>query len=183
MPLRLLNLFLTFIAFACCLSLPAKDITSIWFDDGKFLEESDSQRMTNGFGGRLDFTTDPNFLNDWRQRWSSVSAINHADGVYIVLFVAGNYDTEEQDAVYDLIVKQPDGSVCVNFTNLPAVKQPAIIFKHLVDAKPTLRLSPKFTIFQIDPPDPTGTYTVEVELRDRLKGTRVKLKKQLVVNK
>src|SRR5882724_10433463 len=106
MPLRLLNLFLTFIAFACCLSLPAKDITSLWFADGKFLEESDSQRMTNGFGGRLDFTTDPDFLNDWRQRWSSVSAINHADGVYIVLFVAGNYDTEDQDSVYDLSVKQ-----------------------------------------------------------------------------
>ncbi|HSY17532.1 MAG TPA: hypothetical protein VK815_04320 [Candidatus Acidoferrales bacterium] len=133
MPSCLLKLFL---AFACCLSLPAKDITSIWFDDGKFLEESDSQRMTNGFGGRLDFT-----------------------------------------------IKRPDGTVCNHFTNLPAVKQPLPIIKHLTDDKPTLRLSPKFVIFQIDPPDPVGTYTVEVELRDRLKGTRVKLKKQLLVNK
>ena len=61
MHLRLLRLFLTF-AMLSCLSLHAKDITSVWFADGKFLEESASQRMTNDFGGRLDFTDDPFFI-------------------------------------------------------------------------------------------------------------------------
>jgi hypothetical protein len=180
MPLRLLTCFL---AFACCIPLPAKDITSAWFADGKFLEESDSQRMTNGFGGRLDFTDDPDFLNTWHQHWSSVSTIKHPEGVYIVLFVAAKFDLEEQDSVYDLVIKRPDGVVCNSFTNLPAVKQPLLLIKNLPDPKPTLRLSPKFVVFQIDPPDPVGTYSVEVELRDRLKGTSVKLKKELLVNK
>jgi hypothetical protein len=165
------------------LSLQAKDITSAWFADGKFLEESDSQRMTNDFGGRLDFTDDPDFLNNWHQHWNSVATIKHPDGVYIVLFVAATFDLEAQDSVYDLTIKRPDGIVCNHFTNLPAVKQPLPIIKHLPDPKPTLRLSPKFVVFQIDPPDPAGIYIVEVELRDRLKGTSVKLKKELLVNK
>jgi len=183
MPFRPLKLFLALAVFTCCLSLPAKDVTSAWFADGKFLQESDSQRMTNDFGGRLDFTDDPDFLNNWHQHWNSVSTIKHPDGVYIVLFVAAKYDLEAQDSVYDLTVKKPDGSVCIHFTNLPAVKQPLLLIKHLPDPKPILRLSPKFTVFQIDPPDPVGTYNVEVELRDRLKGTSVKLKKELLVNK
>ena len=183
MPFRLSKLLLALATFTCCLSLPAKDITSAWFADGKFLEESDSQRMTNGFGGRLDFTTDPDFINTWRQHWNSVSTINRTNGVYIVLFVACKYEVEDQDSVYDLVIKRPDGSVCNSFTNLPAVKQHLTLATVLPDAKPTLKLSPKFVVFQIDPPDPTGTYTVEVELRDRLKGTRVKLKKELLVNK
>ncbi|MDR3460371.1 MAG: hypothetical protein P4N60_23325 [Verrucomicrobiae bacterium] len=181
--LSILGLFITFAAFACCLSLPAQDITSAWFAGGKFLAESDSQRMTNDFGGRLDFTADPDFLNGWRQHWNSISTIKHPQGAYIVLFVATKYDSEAQDCVYDLAIKKPDGSVCISFTNLPAVKQPLPPVKHLADAKPTLRLSPKFVVFQLDPPDPVGTYTVEVELRDRLHKTSVKLKKELLVNK
>ena len=183
MTLHPLRFFLIFTVLGLRLASHASDLTSAWFADGKFLEESDSQRMTNGFGGRLDFTDDAGFLNGWRTHWNSITSTKHVDGVYIVLFVACRYDDEPQDSVYDLTVKYPNGTVCLHSTNLPAVKQPLHLTQHLADAKPTLKLSPKFVAFQIDPPDPVGTYTVEVELRDRLKGASVKLKKELLVTK
>lgn len=182
MPLRLLRLFLVLVAMAC-VPLHAKDVTSAWFADGKFIEESVSQRMTNGFGGRLDFTDDPDFLNHWRTHWNSISSVKHLERVYIVLFVACNYDSEPQDAVYDITIKKPDGSVCNRFINCPAVKQRASPATGPHDAQPTLRLSPRFTIFQTDPPDPDGIYTVEVELRDQLRHSTLKLTKQLNVVK
>jgi hypothetical protein len=169
--------------FARCLSISAKDITSLWFADGKFLQESESQRMTNDFGGKLDFTDDADFLNDWRQQWNSVSSIKHSGGVCIVVFVATKYEMEAQDCVYDLMVTYPNGTVCLRSTNLPAVKQSFPPFTDPKALKPTLRLSPKFVAFQIDPPDPAGTYSVEVELRDRLRNKVVRLKKELMVAK
>lgn len=189
MPLRLSRLFLGFAAFAWAFSvvggfngsLHAKDVTSAWFADGKFFEESESQRMTNGFGGRLDFTDDPDFLQNWRTHWNSISSIKRLKSVGIVLFVACKYDAEEQDSVYDLTIKKPDGSVCICFTNLVAAKHHFYPTTGPHDPKPTLRLSPGFTIFKTDPPDPVGAYTVEVELRDRLRKTTLKLKKQLIV--
>jgi len=180
MPTRFLR-FIFGLATLACLSLPAKDVTSAWFDDGKFFEESASQRLTNGFGGRLDFTDDPNFILHWRTNWNSISCIKPLERVYIVLFVASDYDAEDQDVVYDIIIKFPDGSVCSHFTNQPAVKQKLNSATASPDAKPTLRLSRRSTIFQTDPPDPLGSYTVEVELRDRLRKTSVKLTKQLNV--
>jgi hypothetical protein len=166
-----------------CLSLPAKDVTSAWFDEGKFFEESASQRMTNGFGGRLDFTADPNFVFTWRTNWNSISSIKRLEPVYIVLFVAGSPNLKSQDIVYDITIKFPDGSVCSHFTNQPAVKPPLTTATAGQDAKPSLWLSRRSTVFQTDPPDPLGTYTVEVELRDRLRQTSVKLTKQLNVIK
>jgi len=166
-----------------CLSLPAKDVTSAWFAEGQFFEESASQRLTNGFGGRLDFTDDPNFILNWHTNWNSISSIKPLERVYIVIFVASNYDAEDQDVVYDITIKFPDGSVCSHFTNQPAVKQKLTTATGLPDAKPTLRLSRRSTIFYTDPPDPLGSYTVEVELRDRLRKTSVKLVKQLNVTK
>ena len=164
-----------------CLSLPAKDVTSAWFADGKFFEESESQRMTNDFGGRLDFTDDSDFLQNWRTQWKSISNIKHLKSVGIVLFVACKYEAEAQDSVYDITIKRPDGSNCICFTNLVAAKQHFYPATGSHDLKPTVRLSPRFTIFRTDPQDPIGTYTVEVELRDRLRKVSLKLKKQLFV--
>jgi len=182
MLIRLSRLLLGF-ALLASLALHAQDVTSAWFADGRFFEESASQRMTNGFGGRLDFTDDPNFILHWRTNWSSISSIKPLERVYIVLFVAGNHDAEDQDVVYDITIKFPDGSVCSHFTNQPAVKQKATPALGLPAAGPTLRLSRRSTVFYTDPPDPAGSYTVEVELRDRLRKTSVKLTKQLNVIK
>lgn len=170
--------------FLLGLSLPAKDVTSAWFVDGKFTEESDCQKMTNGFGGRLDFTDDPNFLNDWRKSWNSISAIKHGGGLYAVLFVVD--DTEaETNLVYDLTIMKPDNSPYISFTNLPALKSP-INLGHAsrpVPAPSILKLSPRFTIIQIDPQDPAGVYTVEAVLKSKAKQIQIKLKKQFTVYK
>ena len=166
-----------------CLSLQAEDVTSAWFADGKFFEESASQRMTNGFGGRLDFTDDPSFIIHWRTNWNSISSIKPLERVYIVVFVASNPDAEDQDVVYDITIKFPDGSVCSRFTNQPAIKQKFNPATAPANPKPALRPSRRSTIFYTDPPDPTGSYMVEVELRDRLRKTSVKLAKQLNVTK
>lgn len=165
--------------FVC--SLSAKDVTSAWFAEGKFFEESASQRMTNGFGRRLDFTDDPNFLINWQTNWNSISSIKRLERVYIVLFVADNSGAQAPTAVYDLTIKMPNGSVCAHFTNQPVLK-PILnpVLSH-ADLKPALRLNPHFTIFYTDPPDPIGPYVVEVELRDRLRKTSLKLSKQLNV--
>ena len=188
MPLRFLRLFLSFAVLAC-LSLHAKDITSAWFADGKFLEESASQRMTNDFGGRLDFTDDPFFILKWQTNWTSISSIKRLERVYIVLFVASKNDVGQQDVVYDITIKMPDGSVSSCFTNQPVVYQPLRAQPlHPTtdiqdDLKPVLRLNYRATVFYTDPPDPVGIYTVEVELRDRVRKTSVKLTKQLNITK
>ncbi len=188
MPLRHLRLLLSFAVLAC-LSLHAKDITSVWFADGKFLEESASQRMTNDFGGRLDFTDDPFFILKWQTNWTSISNIKRLERVYIVLFVASKNDVGQQDVVYDITIKMPDGSVSSYFTNQPVVYQPLRAQPlHPTtdiqdDLKPVLRLNYRATVFYTDPPDPVGIYTVEVELRDRVRKTSVKLTKQLNITK
>ena len=166
-----------------CLSLQAKDLTSDWFSNGKFIQESESQKMTNEFGGKLDFTDDANFLTGWREHWHSVSTINHTNGVYIVLFVASKFEAEEQDSTFDLTIKNPDGSTYACFTNLTAAKQHYYPATGPHNLGPVLGLSPRFTILQIDPQDPVGTYTVEAVLRDKLRKNELKLQKQLVVKK
>lgn len=175
--------FALILAAWTCFSLHARDVTSAWFADGKFFEESASQRMTNGFGGRLDFTDDPSFILHWRTNWNSISSIKPLERVYIVVFVAGNPDAEDQDVVYDITIKFPDGSVCSRFTNQPAVKQKFNPETAPDNPKPALRPSRRSTIFYTDLSDPTGSYTVEVELRDRLRKISVKLTKQLNVAK
>lgn len=181
MTLDWFRLSLVFALLACC-SLHAKEVTSAWFADGKFIEESESQRMTNGIGGRLDFTEDPDFLKNWRTHWNSVSSVKRLESVYIVLFIVCNYD-QEQHIAYDLTIKGPTGSVCVSFTNLAAAKQNAVPTTSTHVAEPTIRLGPRFTIFTTDPPDPAGIYTVEVVLHDRLRKTNLKLTKRLNVIK
>jgi hypothetical protein len=191
MPLRLLRLFLiiTAVGWGVCIagvfagSFPAKDVTTAWFANGKFIEESEGQRMTNGFGGRLDFTDDPFFILKWQTNWTSISSIKRLEPVYIVLFIADKNDKPEPGVVYDITIKFPNGMVCSRFTNQPVVIQKLSPMTGSPDLKPTLRLSGRATVFQTDPPDPTGIYTVEVELRDRLRKTSVTLTKQLNVIK
>jgi hypothetical protein len=191
MPLRLLKLFLGLSTFAWGISagtvfagtFPAKDVTTAWFADGKFIEESESQRMTNDFGGRLDFTDDPFFILKWQTNWTSISSIKRLEPVYIVLFIADKNDVPEPGVVYEITIKFPNGMVCSRFTNQPVVIQNISPMTRSPDLKPTLRLSGRATVFQTDLPDPTGMYTVEVELRDRLRKTSVTLTKQLNVIK
>jgi hypothetical protein len=172
-----------FLIFLLSVSLQAKDAMSNWFSNGRFIQESESQKMTNEFGGKLDFTDDANFLTDWREHWNSVSNINHTNGVYIVLFVASKFEVEEQDSTFDLTIKKPDGSIYACFTNLTAAKQHYYPATGPHELNAMLEPSSSFTILQIDPQDPVGIFTIEAVLQDKLRKNVVKLQKQLVVEK
>ena len=154
-------------------------MTAHWFTKGHFIEESESQRMTNGFGGRLDFTTDPDFLNHWRERWHPVSGIRHAGGLYVVLFLVSNPMAQE-DYTFDLTLKNPAGEISTLATNQVASKHPFILGDSPENVT-KLVLCPQFTAIQMDPPDPLGTYTVELLLRDNLTKKSLILRRQFTV--
>ena len=170
----------TLLLLFCALSTQAADISEKWFTHGRFIQESESQRTTNGLSARLDFTVDPNFLTDWRQNWTSVSTIKHDGGLIVVLFVATDPSVPE-DYSFDLRVLKPDGTIDSFSTNQVAVKHSGN-----PDSGPgQLHLEPchKFTEIDIDPPDPYGDYTVEVVLRDNATKKSLTLKKTFNVGK
>lgn len=169
----------TLLLLLFAVSVHAADISEKWFANGRFIEESDSQRTTNGMSARLDFTIDPNALTDWREKWTSVSSIKHDGGLIVVLFLATDPSVPE-DYSFDLRVLQPDGKVVNISTNQVAMKHTGNPGR---PSQVHLEPSNKVTEIDIDPADPYGVYTVEVVLRDNASKKSMTLRKSFTVEK
>ena len=161
------------------LSAQAADISEKWFAHGRFIEESESQRTTNGLTAKLDFTLDPNFLTNWRQNWTPVTTIKHTGGLLAALFIATDPSVPE-DYSFDLRVLEPNGTIVNISTNQVAIKHSGNLGG---PSQLHLEPSPKFTEIDIDPPDPYGVYIVEVVLRDNATKKSLTLRKSFTVEK
>jgi hypothetical protein len=167
-----------------CSSLHAADGFSQWFAHGRFIQESSSQKMTNGYGAKLDFTTESDFLNNWRTHWKSVSKIKHNAGIYIVVFFVNvnQIPHTDNDFTFDITIRKPDGSTYASMTNMRAPRYRGPATGPMTDSR-RLDLAPNFVTVQIQPKDPAGAYLVEAMVKDNLNRVSFRLEKQLTVER
>jgi len=160
--------------------LMAEDSVQDGFANGKFIQETESQKATNGFAGKLDITDDPNFFADWQKHWHPVSTFKHGDEFYIVVFVADR-PNGLMDSVYDLTIFNPEGKPYITRTNMVALKHP--LFPSSGPDSTYLKPSSRLVGLHLDPDDPVGEYKVHVVLKDKVTKTELNLEKKFTVEK
>lgn len=167
-----------------CSSLHAANGFSQWFANGRFIQESSSQKMTNGYGAKLDFTTEGDFLNNWRTHWKSVSKVKHNTGIYMVVFFVNvnAIPHADKDITFDITILKPNGSIYASFPDMAAPPYRGPITGPMTDSR-CLDLAPHFVAIQIQPKDPAGAYLVEAMVKDNIHRISFRLEKQLMVEK
>ena len=89
----------------------------------------------------------------------------------IILFVDPGTDSKGSvDVTYDMVIRKPDGSIYGEQKNAVGLKGKFVIPAH------DLQLAQERMGIRIDNQDPSGTYTVEVTVRDHIKKVDLPLK-------
>lgn len=149
-----------------------------WKDEvGSPVPESDSQKSVNGFGGLLVVTPD----KDWEEKWSTppetapefshTSAVERGGELFILTMFTNPQpdDSGVADVMMDIDVRRPDGSASTH-------AEGATCFKSVLGGSPqNIRLCGPVVGFVGEPSDPTGTWSVQITLRDNVRKVAIPL--------
>ncbi|MEI6494227.1 MAG: hypothetical protein WCO94_16905 [Verrucomicrobiota bacterium] len=156
-------------------SLHGEDSTA-WRRDGKPVDDTSNMKSKKGFGAQLFLTQSPKFFEDWNKPGTpNLNMLEKAQRnvpLYsIVLFVDPGTDSKGSvDVTYDMVIRKPDGSIYGEQKNAVGLKGRFVVPAH------DLQLAQERMGIQIDSQDPSGTYTVEVTVRDHIKKAELLLK-------
>src|SRR5688572_4980634 len=151
-----------------------------WNQNGNPISDSDSRRSTNGFGAMLLLIDDQKFFEDWQRpespKFKTVSIARRMVPIHAtILFAGAAVDSDGKAHVScDVKVLKPDGSVYGARERMIASKDP-------ISSATALFLATQRLVVRIEPKDPTGTYTVEAFVKDKIKNVELKLKQQFTV--
>jgi len=152
------------------------DDSTAWRKDGKPVADAPNMKSKNGFGAQLYLTQSTQFFEDWNKPGTPnlkvlEKARRNVPLFSAILFVDPGTDSKGSvDVTYDMVIRKPDGSVYGRQKNAVGLKG-----KHVVPAH-DLQLAQERMGIQIDSQDPSGTYTVEVTVRDHIKKVELLLK-------
>jgi len=166
-------------------SIPALAIAQdgIWKDRyGRPVPQTESRRTLNGLGGWVVVTPDA----DWEEKWARPSVVGPAfteakkvakgKQVFVLVFL-GNPEVGADgraDVTCDVDVTGPDGRSLVQ-RSIPCFQgTPGGARNSMYLSKPVLGITS-------EPSDPSGTWTVQVSLKDKLSGTALPLKTTFIV--
>ena len=171
--MKITILFLTAVLFGT--SLHGDDSTA-WRRDGKPVADTPYMKSKKGFGAQLHLTQSPQFFEDWNKPGTPnlktlEKAHRNVPLFSIILFVDPGTDSKGSvDVTYDMVIRKPDGSIYGEQKNAVGLKGKFVIPAH------DLQLAQERMGIRIDNQDPSGTYTVEVTVRDHIKKVDLPLK-------
>lgn len=145
--------------------------------------QTDHSKVKNDFGGYLVVTSNMN----WRQKWETdpetVPIFDEAKKikrgeklVVLTFFVNPKTDAKNNTNVLCSVeVIRPDKTISVNLKDISCLKGP------LKGSPDYIRLAPPIINFVGEKSDPTGTWVVNVSLKDVNRDTELKLKTNFVL--
>lgn len=150
--------------------------------DGALMPPTDARKAVDGFSAMVLVTPDM----DWRDKWETpvevIPEFREADRVarderlaILILFSNPAVIDGRADSVLDLRMTQPDGKVLVDMRDLEC-------FTGALQGDPAnVRLCATHLGYIADPDDPSGTWRLEVVVKDRQRGVEIPLKAQFEV--
>jgi hypothetical protein len=149
---------------------------SSWRKDGEPVADAPNMKSANGFGAQLFLTENAKFFEDWSKpetpKLTPLKTAHRNVPIFTaILFADPGLDAEgSADVTCDIIVRRPDGSIYGEQKDVIGWKG-----KYLVPAH-NLQLTQGRMGIRIEPQDPSGTFTVEVIVRDHIKKVELSLK-------
>ncbi len=176
-----LHRLLTIAILAICVASHAGEF--IWRKNGKPIADTGSQKARAGFGAMLLLIDDKKFFEDWKKptppRFTTITNATRMVPIYatVIFAGAGRKADGETHVTCDVTIRKPDGSVYG--------EQKELIATQSREAQPSsaLQLAQNNLAVHIEPHDPTGTYIVEVIVRDKVKKVDLRLKERFTVSK
>lgn len=145
--------------------------------EGRPLSNSESEKSTNEFSGKLIAVTD----EDWREKWNTSAettprfhqarAVPYGKKVFMLIFFSNpkGDDAGNSNVLCDLTMTNPKGDVTLNQKDAPCFKG------RLAGNAHNIYLAAPVVQFMAAPDDPAGTWVMEVTLRDVNRNVRVPL--------
>ena len=149
--------------------------TTSWRKDGQPVD-APNMKSKEGFGAQFFLTESTQFFKDWDKpkppKFTPLeTARRNVPFFTAIIFVdPGTNAAGVADVTCNIIVRKPDGSIYGQEKNLVGWKEKYIFPAH------NLQLAQAYMGIRIEPQDPTGTYTVEVLVRDNIKKIELPLK-------
>ncbi len=164
--------------------LVAQD-TNAWRQDGKTIADTPNMKSKNGFGAQLFLTESAQFFEDWNKpdtpkltTLEKNKARRNVPIFTVILFVDPGTDANgAAEVTCDIIVRKPDGTVYGEQKDVVGWKGKYIVPAH------NLQLTEGHMGIRIEPQDPSGIYTVEAIVRDKIKKIELPLKASFEVPK
>lgn len=166
---------LTAAVIAHCLAFPSYAQT--WLKNGTNLVEAANVKSSHGFGAQLWLTDKAEeFFNNWNKESAGVNLKQMSEATRgipfstIIIFTGPGIGSNNLCFVTgDIVVKKPDGTVY-------GETRDANFWRNLPPPAPgQLQLAVDSLGIVIEDNDPSGRYTVEATVRDRVKNTHVTL--------
>jgi hypothetical protein len=154
----------------------------LWRKDGKAAEDTDSMKSKDGFGAQLFLTESRKFFDDWNKPETpnltpAREARRNIPIFTVILFAGAGSDAASQaDVECHVTIRKPDGSV-YGEKEFEGLKGKTAAGPHDLQL-PKARMG-----IRIEPDDPSGTYTVEATVSDKIKKVDLKLKTTFKVAK
>ena len=164
-----------------CAASQAEDF--VWRKDGKPIADTDTQKARDGFGAMLLLIDDPKFFEDWKKpeppRLTTVTNATRMVPIHATVIFAGAARNKngEANVTCDVTIRKPDGSVYGQRKGLVATDGPGTL------SPTTLQLARERLAVRIEPHDPSGTYRVEVTVRDKVRKIDLPLTQQFTVSR
>jgi hypothetical protein len=154
--------------------LSAQEVES-WRRDGKPMPNTPSMKAKNGFGAALFLTENAKIFEDWSKpeapTFTPVDKARRNVPIFTVILFAepGTDASGTANVTADIVVRKPDGSIYGQQKN-------TALWRHKYPARShATQLSEGYLAIRIEPNDPSGTYTVEVRVRDHIKNVELSL--------
>ena len=158
-------------------SLPGKDANT-WLKDGKPAADTPNMKSKDGFGAQLILTESAQFFDDWDkpetprlQTLEKNRAHRNVPVFTAITFVDPGTDASGSvNVTCNIVVRKPDGRIYGEQKDVVGWKGKYVVPPH------HLQLSQGHMVIRIEPQDPSGTYSVEVTVRDHIKKIELPLK-------
>jgi len=166
---------LTGVVIAHCLAFQSNAQT--WLQDGTNLVEAANIKSSHGFGAQLWLTDKAEeFFKTWNKETAGVNLKQTREATSgipfstIIIFTGPGIGSNDLcDVTGDIVVKKPDGTIY-------GETRDANIWRNLAPPAPgQQQLAVDSLGIVIEDNDPSGRYTVEATVRDRVKKTQVTL--------
>jgi len=158
---------------------PAQSQSAFWRDtDGKPIQETESRKSKNDFGGAVLVTTDA----DWKEKWDTppetkpsfnkAGIIPYGKKVFVLTFFSNpaKDDGGNSNVRCDLKITAPTGKVSLSQQDMTCFSG------RIAGSSYNLYLSAPVIAFSGDPGDPAGIWVVEVSLRDAIRNVELPLR-------
>lgn len=152
-----------------------------WQKDGKPTPDGESMRVKDGFGAQFILTESTKVFADWNKPKTphvitlKNSAARRGIPFFTVLlfFNPGIDSYGNADVTCKITIREPDGKIYGT--------EDLIVWRGKYQPTHNLQLSREKLGIRIAPEDPSGTYTVEADVKDNVKNLELPLKTIFVV--